>query len=428
MANFFHEMSHGKLDLSGSQIFPYKDGWFTLTHTFKELNKKYEDWIKWSADKKGPEPQKSTFTFRIWAEEAATWYHPDRKVDLTKFSGVVAVATVGHVGYVGWPGEMHAICDEFSVKPSVIAQEMGHGYGLRHSMLHGSLDEYMDEYDIMSTRSAFSARHTDYDSIHDPAYKDVNISIGPGLNAANMDGRGWLDYSRVRRITYGNETVDLRPLHRFDLPGLLAIVVEVPSGFLTPGFTDIEKFFVEFRMNEDWDAGFRPAASVVLIHYFKENHSYIMKPILWNKGDKFEFKEGEHFLKIEVLGINVRERTARISVQHSPISVPSTKYVKLPWEYLSPAIPLNPTGLGRDIAIVNERITCTPQWSLRPIVKSLADISFSYRFNNEASRRICQDALQTIIRIANEELNVLNSLEGPAPPPRDWSNQSLQPT
>jgi hypothetical protein len=61
----------------------------------------------------------------------------------------------------------------------------------------------------------------------------------------------------------------------------------------------------------------------------------------------------------------------------------------------------------------------------RPILKSLADISSSYQFHNEASKRIRQDGLQTIIRIANEELKDLNRLEGVAPPlPAGASNRS----
>lgn len=435
MANFFHEMSHGRLDLSGSQIFPYKDGWFTLNHTLVEFNKVKDEYLKWDAapSPKGVAPLNSNYAFRIWAEEAATWYRPDiPKVDLTKFSGVVAVANILDVGCVGWP-DMRAICDESTVKPSILGQEMGHGYGLDHSRVHNSLMDYEDPYDIMSTRRAFIDRHPDYDSIGVPRVGDYGLSIGPGLNAANMDSRGWLDYSRVKKITYGEETVELRPLHRSDLRGYLAIVVEVVSGFLASEYMYIDKFFVEFRMNKGWDGGFNrarpigswlpPAAPVVLIHYFEENFSYIIR-VLMNKGDKFEIKEGEHHLKIELLDIDEGKETASITVKHTPISVPSVTYFKFPWEYISPAIPLQCNG--RDIAIVNERIIRKPEWSLRPILKSLADISSSYQFKSEASKIIRQDALQTIIRIANQELKDLNSLEGVASLPPDWSEQSQQ--
>lgn len=290
---------------------------------------------------------------------------------------------------------------------------MGHGYGLDHSRLHDLERDYQDPYDIMSTRSAYMARHPAYDSIGIPAYKDYQKSIGPGLNAANMDSRGWLDYSRVKKITTGVETVDLRPLHRLDLLGFLAI--------------SVDNYFIEFRMNEGWDAAF--PTPVVLIHFFEGNHSYLMEPILTNKGDKFEIKEGEHtafyyHLKIQLLDIDVGKRSARISIDYSPLRLPPIFYYKWPWEYISPAIPLTHLAPGNDIVIVNEKIIRTPQWSLRPILKSLADISSSERFNNENIRR---RALETIIEIADEELMRMNTQIGVAPP-RDLGGQSQQST
>src|SRR6266498_5013212 len=80
----------------------------------------------------------------------------------------------------------------------------------------------------MSTEFAMSASHPAYDSIHQPEHwvawldrmwtYDFQRSIGPGLNAANMDGRGWLDSSRVWRPSDGTAIyrtdVELRPFHR----------------------------------------------------------------------------------------------------------------------------------------------------------------------------------------------------------------------
>ena len=86
--------------------------------------------------------------------------------------------------------------------------------------------------------------------------------LGPGLNAANMVGRGWLDKSRV--WSTNNESFDtvvtLRPLHRRDLPGFLA--------------ARLGRYLVEFRIQERWDAAIDRAA--VLIHRFDDNQSYLM--------------------------------------------------------------------------------------------------------------------------------------------------------
>ena len=58
---------------------------------------------------------------------------------------------------------------------------MGHGYGLDHSRRDGADADYQEPWDIMSTLAAYSAPDPDY------------ANRGPGLNAWNMRGRGWLD-------------------------------------------------------------------------------------------------------------------------------------------------------------------------------------------------------------------------------------------
>jgi hypothetical protein len=394
LVDFFRDMSHGMLDLSGSKTF----GWFTID---KSLND-YRQYFKKVSTKENPNAGRHALV--DWAKKAALGIYPggsgaytgagsgtdSTTVDLSKFSGVVVVYNIA-VDLFGSLGRMAVVCDKDSMKISTIGQEMGHGYGLNHSRSdrlpkHGDHD-YRDPWDIMSTQAFpyFQASH--------PVYGFR--SIGPGLNAANMDNRKWLDYSRVWNTTRGADTtVDLRPLHRRDLTGFLAI--------------SIDNFFIEFRMNEGWDAAI--SAPVVLIHYFEDGHSYLMDSYLTARGDKFEIKEGEgtalyHRLKIELKDIDVGQRKARISIDYKPIR--PFVYHWFPYEFESPAIPL--THLRwKDIAIVHEQIVSTPEWPLRPILKSLADISASEQFNNEGVKRtIRREALETIIKIAQKELNYM---------------------
>ena len=153
------------------------------------------------------------------------------QVDLSKFDGVVACG-FGGTDLCGWVGGMAALCDANSLQPSLLGQEIGHGYGLDHARLQGSTADYMDPWDVMSTaawpdRQASSA---DY------------VSIGPGLNAACMRSRGWLDETRVWSGPYaGYDTVvTLRPLHHRHLHGYLA--------------AEVGPYLVELRVRERWDA------------------------------------------------------------------------------------------------------------------------------------------------------------------------------
>jgi hypothetical protein len=146
---------------------------------------------------------------------------------------------------------------------------MGHGFGLEHSRADDpsvnviqcdrSTLDYRDPWDKMSTEC-------DYFDTDDPDYS----CSGPGLNAANMRGRGWLDESRVWKAGIQNfdQTITLRPLHRLDLDGWLA--AEIP-----PIEADGHgRFLVEFRLKDEWDSAI--PRSAVLVHRFFGNQSYIM--------------------------------------------------------------------------------------------------------------------------------------------------------
>jgi hypothetical protein len=236
MVDYFFAMSHETIDLTGSQVF----GWFTLPKAKTDY-----------AGNVGTPP--SGQINRQGLVDLARSTAVSGGVDLTQYYGVVVVMNVLTDLFGG--GGRQALCDPGSFEPTVLGQEMGHGYGLAHSRVDGSTGDYQDPWDTMST----------WDSCY-WADNDQYTLIGPGLNAANMRGQGWLDEVRVWRAssTAFSQEIELRPLHRHDMPGFLA--AEVPG---TPG-----GFLVEFRMNEAWDAGF--PRSAVLVHRFEDNHSYRM--------------------------------------------------------------------------------------------------------------------------------------------------------
>jgi hypothetical protein len=93
------------------------------------------------------------------------------------------------------------------------------GEDINKAFIHLVRDaDYNDPWDIMSTLRAFMAPYPTYNSIGEPPGLQVcdndpksvtygklvnagqtrGLSIGPGLNAANMDSQGWLDKRRIR--------------------------------------------------------------------------------------------------------------------------------------------------------------------------------------------------------------------------------------
>jgi PASTA domain len=286
LVDFFRLYSHGNIDIGGSEVF----GWIQLPHARSEYTGS------------GANPAGRNQLVQ-WARDAAT----ATGVDLSRFHGVVVCMNVstdlfGGGGAVVTPnGDVNN-----DMSPSMLAQEMLHGYGVDHSRADGSEDDYRDPWDAMST-AVFPtmASHPDF------------YRIGPGLNAANMAGRGWLDPRRVwNRGGFFNETVMLRPHHRRDLAGFL--------------IARVGRFFVEFRMREGWDAAIaRPA---VLVHRFEANRSYLMAS---TTGDR-DMAQGSVFqqvdqsapqrpaTRVEVTSIDPGNRQATIQISYQPTVQPTT--------------------------------------------------------------------------------------------------------
>jgi hypothetical protein len=289
MVDFFRDMSHGKIDISGSKVF----GWYTIPYN--------------TADYVGNTTAGPGKLDRGGLLNEAKSLASAAGVDLTKFAGVV-VSCLGAVDLCGWVGGMAALCDSLSLQPSLLGQEMGHGYGLDHARVQGSTDDYRDPWDVMSTAAypSMEAGNTEF------------TNVGPGLNAWNMRGRGWLDETRVWQAPSGawGGTIQLRPLHRTDLPGFLA--------------AQIGEYLVEFRVPQRWDAAI--GAPCILVHRFEDNHSYLMPAVSGSEsvlvGDKFATGSPlmiiESYGTVEVTAIDMQSLTATLSIAiRPPAEVPS---------------------------------------------------------------------------------------------------------
>ena len=279
---FFADMSHGRLDLSGSKVF----GWYTLAQ-------KRSAYV-------GNSAPSATQLDRGGLLNAARAVATAAGVDLALFSGVV-VSAYGSTDLCGWVGGMAALCDQHSLQPSLLGQEMGHGYGLDHARKQGSTDDYQDPWDIMSTAAWPWMEEPDSD------YTD----IGPGLNAWCMRSRGWLDENRVWKATGAyDQTITLRPLHRRDLPGYLA--------------AELGNDLVELRVPESWDAAI--GAPTVLVHRFEDNHSYLMPgddgEQSLSVGSTLTLGQPDYaylpFYKVTVTAIHPQENTATVRLQYRP--------------------------------------------------------------------------------------------------------------
>jgi hypothetical protein len=285
MVDFFYDMSHGTLDLSESQVF----GWYRLAQDRERyVGNVYPQ----------PDGKVNRNGLLQLARDAAT----TAGVNLAAFDGVV-VSGYGSTDLCGWVGGMAALCDTNSLQPSLLGQEMGHGYGLDHARLDGSTGDYMDPWDIMSTAAwpDWEAANADY------------VKIGPGLNAWNMRSRGWLDEGRVWAGSGGgfeDAFVTLRPLHHHGLPGYLS--------------AELGPYLVEFRLRERWDAAI--PRSAILVHRFEGNRSYLLPAVGGGQdlgsGDRFAignplFKYHDYY-DVTVIDIDEAQKKATIRLTYRP--------------------------------------------------------------------------------------------------------------
>lgn len=296
--DYFHDVSHGNLNLSGSKVF----GWFTLDKTKAE----------WDSGISDGTHQRAIVIDWARAKAAAA------NVDLTTYSGV-GVALNADTGASSSSNGF--LCGDDGegalswLSPCLFAHEMCHVLGLGDAMREGSKEFYTDPTDIMSVQSAASAPHPIYTDELDgtPVYR-----IGPGLNAASMFALGWLDETRVFKLGSGraSASVSLRPLHRRDLPGLLAI--------------RFGPFFIEYRSAAGWDA---MLDSHVVVHRIEGAHSVLVPD---NDGN-FTFGAGSVLSldpKFSVLGagytirvssIDEHAETATLHLSQTPAELPQEK-------------------------------------------------------------------------------------------------------
>jgi M6 family metalloprotease-like protein len=264
-ARYFSDMSHGSVDLSQSKVF----GWYTLniqitstqadgTPVFGNNPNIQDDVVrlaKQAASDGGVKLSDYTGVVVImniltgWAQGASSWSGsapaPGVVADWRRVDGRKPDGTKGAPGISGGNGT------------ECFGHEMSHGFGLQHNRMDGSSAEYGDRWDIMGawTENVASTKYSAPDADYG--------ARGPGMNAWNMRGRGWLNEQRVWHSPPGDFVQDvlLRPLHRRDLPGLLA--AELPGTAPTNGYP---KYLVEYRKKDQWDAGI--PKSCILVHRY----------------------------------------------------------------------------------------------------------------------------------------------------------------
>jgi hypothetical protein len=401
LVDYFRDMSHGRLDLSGSQVFD----WIPL-------KQKVTDYKGSGVNQQG------RADLLAWAKESAA----EQKINLGAFFNVVVLTNVS-VDLFGGPDGV--VCGDgrydngmTALSPSLIAQEMAHCYGLiGHSKIDGSEEPYKDRWDVMSTANAFMTPHpifTETDSRANPIFL-----MGPGMNAANMYSLGWIDTARLFSADDDHiGTIQLRPLHRRDLPGYL--------------LARIGQYFVEFRTPEFWDRAID--TPVVLVHEFFNGSSYIhaasntyegpteaepfhsySDAIVRQgliKGDYFQVGDPAdplgRFLRVSVLDISLNDHTATLHVYRRRDRHPKT------------GLQLELEGATTDAGgyvLVGGKLKKIPPWSpLYAVAESIVQAQESESITGKLRNVVQAEIYERISQTALAQIERLQSFGSPAQP------------
>jgi len=370
MVEYFLDCSHGAIDVGESEVM----GWYTLDQS-------RSDYVGSGANNQGRNDLIS------WAKQKAV---DTDKVDFSRYAGVLVCMNVATDLFGGAAG---AVCGAnnttYDLEPSLLGQEMGHVYGLKHSRLEGSDVDYRDRWDTMSTARAWEAA--------DPRWGHV----GPGLNAANMSARGWLDPGRTVIVNDNVQTVQLRPLHRRDLAGALAVIVG--------------DYFVEFRTRARWDANIpRPT---VLVHTLIDDISYLMLSTSGSReflpGAVFERGSGDaswaRWTRVEVAEIDADSDTATIKVldraaDRLPVAGPAEVF----------------GGVAHDgggwIVINGKVVRIPPRSPVRSLLEHLALLADAETVRLPAARdAMRREGYQALGAAVGETLEHMDGFHGPPP-------------
>ena len=325
MLDYWHDMSGGAVDLTGSTV----AGWFRMSMTLDDAKK-----MTWPAARNDLTKE---------CIRAA-----DPSVDFRPYYGII-VATHEYIDS-GSIGRQSLTLDGTTKTYGLLnldrgawtsdwaAHEMGHGFGLNHSFSYDpSVVEYGDGWDIMSGMT-FGGRH--------PRFAGTNFGLsGPGLSAAYRDLLGWIPSARRVDLNSlgGGSTITLSALDGGPAgnPRLARIWLGFSSKY----------YAVEFRTAKGWDRNI--GRDAVLVRRVENNTSYLRQ----STGGVYDLQAGDvvtdawEKLSISVLGIDSAAGTATVHIGPMPPPASLRTSVKLtPW----------PNGAGWSNAPVDVDLTATP--------------------------------------------------------------------
>lgn len=288
MCDYWRTVTHGSLDLSGSQVF----GWFQMNHATSEVGR-----LVFPGDRA---------TLVQWGKDTAA----ANGVNLGAFQNVLVVHNYGVDHGAAGNGVVIVHQDPNVCEYGFICHEMGHGHGLPHSYSANPDFEYGDGWDLMS----FATTTYQFPIVFQGASGVATV----GLNARNLEALNGIPARGLWSPAAADfsEQIVLQPLNQVSYGNRGHLVAKVPSSASRPPRPNGSAYTVEFRRRAGWDRSIPRDA--VIVHEVRTNgNSYL--PVMWhNLAAGEENVTPDPKLWIRVTTIDPAAETATVRMWDAP--------------------------------------------------------------------------------------------------------------
>ena len=285
MCDYWHTVSCGTLDLTRSQVF----GWFQMAHASSEVGQ-----LVFPGDR-GKLVQ--------WGIDAAR----ANGVDLSPFRNILVVHNYGVDHGAAGNGIVIVHANGSLCEYGFISHEMGHGFGLPHSLSANPDTVYGDGWDVMSFATT---------TFQFPITFEGSAGVATvGLNARNLDALGAVPPGRTWTPPGPDfsGTVTLDPLNQPLIGNHGDLIVKIPPAATRPARPSQSTYTVEFRRKAGWDQAIPKDA--VSIHEIRANGNSYLQPAMGGQfvaGDRFVTTAPAVHIQVTSIDSAARFATLRI--------------------------------------------------------------------------------------------------------------------
>jgi hypothetical protein len=285
VCDYWRTVSSNRLDLTGSKVF----GWFTMSHSSAEVSQ-----LRFPGDRS---------TLVQWGIDTAT----ANGVNLGQFKAVLIVQNYGVDHGAAGNGILIVHQNATLCEFGFICHEMGHGFGLPHSLSPNPDMVYGDGWDLMS----FATTTFQFPI----SFRGAQGAATVGLNARNLEALGVIPAGRTWTQTRPDfsQRIILDPVNQPPIGNHGYLVAKIVPSAARPRRSNNSSYTIEFRRKAGWDRNIPEDA--VVVHEVRANGWSYLQPSIWGRftaGQEFVSPDPKIYMRVESIDQTLGTAALRI--------------------------------------------------------------------------------------------------------------------